>query len=160
MNYWFWLLIILIPAIVFSVKPQANLWLRTGRLVLAVGLGYMLLNLSLHLKLDNQWDAYNSCRYEYSGHGGPYETSLASEMDKICPRKLHSGAQLTLYFIMGWIPAVSYTGLWELIWRLHHRTTLGSLQNSFNGRWLSNILIAFSLVAAYPAWLFFTGLIY
>lgn len=38
MNYWFWLLIILTPIIVVSVRPEASIWLRIGRLALAAAI--------------------------------------------------------------------------------------------------------------------------
>ncbi|MEQ1887553.1 MAG: hypothetical protein ABL951_00055 [Alphaproteobacteria bacterium] len=154
MNFWFWLFIIIIPAIVFSVKPEANLWLRIGRLVLAGGLAYLFLNLSLHLKLDRMWEAYNSCRFEHSGNDGPYEMSLALKMDKICPPAPNTGAPLAFYLVLGWIPAAGYSGLWELLWRLRHHDFIRTSGKSFRGKWISNALIIFSVIAAYPTWIF------
>ncbi len=154
MNFWFWLLIILTPAIVFSVKPQANMWLRIGRLVLAGGLAYLFLNLALHQSLDRMGEAYNSCRFEHTGNDGPYEMSLALDLDKICPAAPNTGAPMAFYLVLGWIPAAGYTGLWELLWRLRHRDLIRAMGKSFIGKWLSNALIAFAIIAAYPTWVF------
>lgn len=150
MNYWFWLLIILIPAIVFSVKPQSNMWLRIGRLALAVGLAYVFINLALHLSINRGWEAYDSCRFEHSGSEGPYETSLAEKLDKICPEAPNSGLPEVFYLVLGWIPAAAYAGFFELIWRIRHRKTIRALDKAFKGRWVSNGLIIFSL----PIWLY------
>ncbi len=38
MNYWFWLFVVVPPALVFTARPEENDWLRTGRLVGAVAL--------------------------------------------------------------------------------------------------------------------------
>ncbi|MEQ1890363.1 MAG: hypothetical protein ABL951_14475 [Alphaproteobacteria bacterium] len=157
MNYWFWLLITLTPIIIFSVKPGANMWLRTGRLVLAVGFAYIFINLSLHLKLDREWEAYDSCRSE---HGGsyPYEKSLALKLDKICPSAPHTGPMLVTYFVLGWVPAAGYTGFWELIWRLRYHSGVRKTGKAFKGKWLSNVLILFAFTTAYYSSLFFSGL--
>jgi len=55
MNYWFWLLIILIPLIVFSVKPGASVWLRFGRLLLAIMVSYVIANVQLHWTRAQGW---------------------------------------------------------------------------------------------------------
>lgn len=158
MNYWFWLLIILVPVIVFGVKPEANIWLRIGRLVLAGGIAYLFLNFALHLNLDRRWEAYDSCRYKLSGNHGPYEMSLALKMDEICPVKPHTGPVLVTYYVLGWVPAAGYTGFWELIWRLRHRSVIRKIGNAFKGKWLSNALVLFAFITAYYSRLFILGL--
>lgn len=150
MNYWFWLLIILTPIIVFSVKPQASQRLRIGRLALAVGLAYIFINLALHLSIERAWVAYDSCRYEHSGHDGPYEISLARKLDKICPEAPNSGLPEIFYLVLGWIPAAAYVGFFELIWRRRHRDTIQLIGSTFKGKWASNLLIIFSA----PVWLY------
>jgi hypothetical protein len=37
-NYWFWLLVVVPPALVFTARPEEDDWLKTGRLVGAVAL--------------------------------------------------------------------------------------------------------------------------
>lgn len=152
MNYWFWLLIILTPIIVFSVKPQAGIWLRAGRLALAVavGLAYILINLAENLSNALDWEAYNSCRFKHSGHIGPYERSLAEKLDTICPGVLLSKALEVSYLWFGWILAITYVGIFELVWRIRHRRTLRAMGKAFKGRWLSNVLIILSM----PVWLY------
>ncbi len=150
MNYWFWLLIILTPIIVFSVRPEANIWLRAGRLALAVGLSYILMNLALHLSVDRGWEAHNSCTFTHSGHEGPYERSLANRLDAICPEAPDLGIAEGLYLYFGWIPAAAFIGFWELLWRLWHRKIIRATGNAFKGKWASNALIFFST----PVWLY------
>lgn len=149
MNFWFWLLIILVPVIVFSVKPQANPWLRIGRLALAAGLTYIFINLGLHLSIDHAWEAYDSCRFELGGRD-PYERSLAEKLDKICPGAPNSGLPEVFYLVLGWIPAAAYVGFFELIWRIWRRDTIQVMGNTFKGKWASNALIIFSI----PVWLY------
>lgn len=149
MNYWFWLLIILVPAIVFSVKPEANLWLRIGRLVLAISLGYILINLGLHLSIDRAWEAHNSCYFEHGGDG-PYERSLADRLASICPDPPNSGMPEVFYLFLGWTPVAAYVGFYELIWRLHYSQNIRAMNKAFKGKWASNGLIIFSI----PVWLY------
>ena len=62
MNYWFWLLIILPPIIVFSVKPEANAWRLAARLLSAIAIGYALANAALHWSRHQEWEAYEACQ--------------------------------------------------------------------------------------------------
>lgn len=144
MNYWFWLLIILIPAIVFSVKPQANLWLRTGRLVLAAAIGYGLLLATIGWEYSKEWDA----KYAYhENHPECIDHACADE-----PPIAITGVLIAFIIMLGWIPAAGYTGLWELAWRLCYRKYI-SQQPVYPGRLFSAILIIFTVMALYPTWL-------
>lgn len=150
MNYWFWLFILAAPLIVFSLTPEANPWWRIYRLALAIGLGYVFINLALHLSVDRGWEAYESCRFIHSGHDGPYELSLANKLDSICPAAPNSGMPEFFYFVLGWIPAAAYAGIFELVWRRRHRATIRAMGKMFKGKWASNALIIFST----PVWLY------
>lgn len=150
MNYWFWLFIVAAPLIVFSLTPDANPWWRVYRLLLAVGVVYVFINLALHLSVDRGWQAYESCRITHSGHDGPYETRLGDRLDRICPAAPHSGPPEVFYLLFGWAPAAAYVGFFELLWRWQHRTTIRTLGNAFKGKWVSTALIVFST----PVWLY------
>lgn len=144
MNYWFWLLIILIPAIVFSVKPEANIWWRVGRLLFAIVFSYAIANGQLHWRRAQHWEAYEACQSQFSDGGIKHH--------KECPEiNIGDGASLVFFLYLGWLPITGYTGFWELIWRLHHRKSIRQ-QAAFPGRRFSNALIIFSIIAAYPTW--------
>lgn len=144
MNYWFWLLIILIPAIVFSVKPEANIWWRVGRLLFAIAFSYAIANGQLHWRRAQHWEAYEACQSQFSDGGIKHH--------KECPEiNIGDGASLVFFLYLGWLPITGYTGFWELIWRLHHRKSIRQ-QAAFPGRRFSNALIIFSIIAAYPTW--------
>ncbi len=143
MNFWFWLLIILVPLIVFSVKPQANLWLRCGRLALAILVGYVLANAALHWSRAQEWEAYEACQSQFPDGGIQHHEE--------CPEiNIADGASNIFYLFFGWVPAAAYAGFFELIWRRQHRDTIRALSETFKGKWISNALIIFSI----PVWLY------
>jgi hypothetical protein len=148
MNYWFWLLFLIPPILVFAVQPQAGVWRRIGRLLLASGLGYIFLNLAVHHSIDSRRKAHEFCLFANSGHSGPYESSLYDKLLAICPPAPNSGPPEAFYLLFGWMPAASYTGLWELVWRIRYRTDIRNLGKAFKARWLSTIWIIFSI----PGW--------
>ena len=150
MNYWLWLLFFLPPILVFSVKPQDSAQRRIGRLALAIGLGHIFINLALHLSIERDWAAAESCRDAYSGHAGEYEKSLALMMDALCPGYPNSGLPEIFYLFLGWIPTAGYTGFWELAWRMRHRAEIHALGKAFKGKWVSSALLIFSV----PVWLY------
>lgn len=103
MNYWFWLFIILIPIIVFSVRPEANLWRRMGRLVLAIGAGYVLANVALHWSRSLKWEAYEACQSQFPDG--------AIQHHEECPEiNIADGASNVFYLLFGWVPAAAYIG--------------------------------------------------
>lgn len=56
LNYWFFAWLALVPVLVFSVSPHAPTWIRGGRVIIAAGLCYTLMNWAVYL----QWDIRNA----------------------------------------------------------------------------------------------------
>ena len=152
MNYWFWLLIILVPIIVFSVKPEANIWIRIGRLVLAAVTCYALLFWTVSWQMSAELDAIHR-----------FIAKFPECSDQQCansPRPRLTGPILGVVFVLGWIPAAGYSGFCELIWRVHYRTALAEMGTTFKGKWFSNALIIIAVISAYPTWIFLSRLAY
>ncbi len=112
-NFWSYLLLAIPPILVFSIRPDANVWLRIGRLLLAIVCTYVLINLTLHTSRALQWKAYEQCRSE-SQH-----RIDSHEMHEECKYNIDiaDGASNIFYLYFGWIPATAYIGLWEYVWR-------------------------------------------
>lgn len=152
MNFWFWLLIILIPIIVFSVKPEANLWLRIGRLALAAGICYGLIFWTVYWQQGTEINAIHA-----------FVDKFPNCADQICadaPRSTMGGPILGVIYVLGWLPSAGYTGLWELIWRVRYRASIREMGGAFKGKWISNALILFATIALYPTWIFLSRLAY
>jgi len=142
-NPWFWLFFVLIPAIVLAVKPEAPVWLRAGRILLAIAAGYALANLALEWKHDQDWKAHVACEARLpAGTGMVYQH---------CGHLINiaDGAAIVFYLLFGWVPAAAYAGLWELAWRWRYRRRIRAL--SRGGNWVGTIAIGvFALCLAYP----------
>lgn len=128
MNYWFWLYIILVPAIVFSATPQTRQWWRIARLPLAIAACYLLINLAVILKWDLIHEALNAIP-------NPTEEDLRWA--------IADGGDYVHARVIGWLSATTYVGWWELVWRLVYRK---KLVNSKSRMQLSSRIIYFSLI--------------
>ncbi len=135
-NFWFWLLLITAPALVFSAKPDHSFCWRVGRLVLAIVLTYGLINLGLHTYRALKWKAYNECQGQFSD-GAIQHHEECGEMS------ITDGASNVFLALFGYIPAAGYVGFWELLWRVRYRKRIRELGNNYKGRWFSNIIIPF-----------------
>ncbi|MSP43379.1 MAG: hypothetical protein EXR08_08455 [Alphaproteobacteria bacterium] len=100
MNYWFWTYIILVPPMVFSSTPQAQKWWREGRLLAAILVCYLLINLAVILKWDLIQQAVNA---------------MPNPTDEDLHWATADGANLVFTRVLGWIPAATYVGWWELV---------------------------------------------
>lgn len=111
-NFWFWFFIVTAPILIFSFKPTKNSWILFARIVAAVFITYVLINLSLGTSNAIAWKEYEQCKSQFSDG--------AINDHGIC--KLHgsSGASSIFYLYFGWIACIAYTGIWELIWRKHY----------------------------------------
>ena len=114
MNPWPWFFLILLPMFVVSVKPGAPGWLYIGRLLAAILVGYVLLNLMIHTHHRLKFQAYELCAGDYrEGDPAGYEICHGDSV-------IADGASNIFYLYFGWIPAYGYVGLWEWIWRKKH----------------------------------------
>lgn len=148
-NYWLWNFVVLLPVLVLCVKPEASSWLKVGRLLTAVALGYLLLNAGVHWGSKLSWQAYEAChRLIPNGdqNGVGYEK---------CKHLLigTGGANFAFALLLGWIPAGAYAGGWEFLWRIYYRRRIRETADTF-GKWVSNILLILSL----PVWVYLTVL--
>ena len=142
-NIWPWILLVGVPMLIFSAKPQHRVVWRLGRIVLAVAAGYVLINLALHTHHALQWKAFEACREQYPVFGENYHPNCEGIVT------IADGAGGIFYLILGWIPAAAYAGFWELCWRRKYRRTVSELGAGYKGKGLSNALIVISV----PVWL-------
>lgn len=163
MNIWFWLLIVIVPLIVFSVSPEASVRLRMGRLFAAVAVCYGLMFLTLQWQytleqnaIDAFYKKFPSCEYKPCSTFPDCETSLCPTE----PKTSFDGPLFAFVIVFGWIAAISYTGVWELVWRIYYRTRVRNMGQAFRYKWISTVLIIFSLLIAYPVWPLFYRLAY
>ncbi len=113
MNYWFWLYIILVPIIVFAVKPEAPRWQRVGRLLLIVPICYYLLMVAAGHDHQRLWAIYEACQNQFPDGGVQHHPE--------CKILGYSTANFTAINLFGWIPGMVYIGFWELIWHIVYR---------------------------------------
>jgi hypothetical protein len=137
-NYWFWLLIVLPPALIFSVRPEAKSWLRAGRLVAAIGLGYVILVAAIGWYQTLGWHAYNSCQSHF--RDGFVQEHI--ECKGLVPR-----GRLGFFLLLGWIPVIGFVGGLESLWRIWHRRRIRETDESV-GEWISTVLLVLSI----PTW--------
>jgi len=143
-NFWAFFLIVTAPVLVFSVAPEKPFWMRFGRLVIAAGLTYVLINLAIGTEHSLAWKNYNDC---YAKSEFPY---LSHERNSECKPYLENvnGSTAVFALLLGWIPALGIVGLWELLWRIVHRKVFKGLSKNYKGRWFSNLTIGF-IVASF-----------
>lgn len=149
-NFWFWLLIIAAPILVFSAKPDSNPNWRVNRLLIAIGLTYIFINLSLHTSRQIKWAAYEQCQSQFSD-GSIQHHKECGEID------IADGASNIFYLVLGWLPAATYVAIYEFVWRLRYRRTIREQGNTYQAKWASNIVIILGapliLYAIFGAWL-------
>jgi hypothetical protein len=145
LNIWPYLLLILPPVVVFAEKPETAAWLRVGRLVAMVLVGYVLINLSLHTHHAQQREAYEQCKAEGGWHAESWEGS------ENCKHHINiaNGASDVFYMFLGWWPVAAYVALLEYFWRRKHRRKIHALGKHYKGSWFSYALY----VIAVPVWL-------
>lgn len=137
-NYWGWLFLLFIPVLVFSATPDSSLRFRLFRLFFAIVLGYGALNMMLHLSQAVEREAYDACQSQF-------EDGYRVMHEECGNPFIGNGAQRITYLSFGWVLAAIYIGIWEWYWRVKHRLRIKEMGKAFKGRWLSNILISFTL---------------
>jgi hypothetical protein len=140
-NFWFYLLLATAPILVFSAKPESKTWFRIGRLLVAIAVTYVLINLSLHTNYKIGWDTYESCQSQFKDGAIQHHEECGNP-----PR----GIPLAFFAVLGLIPSNAYVGFFELIWRRKHRKQIKNYGKNFKGKWFSNIIIILSI----PIWLY------
>ena len=98
MNYWFWLYLFITPLIVLSASFTSKPWKRIIKLLAAILVCYVLMNLAVHLNWNSLQQAVNA---------NPNRT------DEDLHRVTADGANILYMLILGWIPALTYVGWWE-----------------------------------------------
>lgn len=126
-NVWFFAWIILTPALVFSIHPNAPAWLRGGRVIFATLACYGLINLAVHL----QWNIRNG------PFGWDSYTPKVYRMDCV---NIADGFSLTFALIMAWIPACVYACLCASFWFLYHRFFSGRITAGYKSDIITRIL--------------------
>lgn len=116
-----------------------------GRIFLAVAVGYVLINLTLHTPRALQWKAKEACE-QHSVH-----RQDSMEMFEECGHLVNTtdGLSDVFYLVLGWIPAGGYVGFWELWWRRKYAFIIRPLGKRYRGKWFSTLVV----VAAIPVWL-------
>ena len=144
-NFWALFLMATAPIMVFCIVPEKPQWMRFWRLVFAAGFTYVLMNLAIGTVRSQAWDNYNDCyaksEFRYS----------SPERNSECRPHLETkfnDSTVVFAFGYGWILALGYVGVWELLWRIVHRKTLKKLGKRYKGRWFSNLTIGF-IVASF-----------
>jgi len=140
MNYWFWLLLILPLLFVFSAKPESHSWWRMSRLLLAVIVpcGIIILVATFQYKAginanEAFFEQFPHCRDTYCTN------------QPIGTRTGRFFGVLTL----SWLPALSMTGLYEIIWRIFYFRRMRILKYTFTDNFLSTTIIFLGLLVGY-----------
>lgn len=142
-NFWPYLLLILLPVLVFSVSPEKKASIRIGRLVLAIGLSYIFWNLGMATHHHIEDIEYEACRSKFP--------DSEWQMPEECGNPfMGNGAQTVFALLLGWVPAAGYVGFWEFLWRRKHRCEIGRIGKQFKGKWFSTTLI----VCSVPIWIY------
>lgn len=130
-NYWLWLFLLAGPAIVFSVKPEAPLWQRSLRLVIAGIVCYVLMVQTWLWHLDRVSEAYEECL----GWFGSKENHVEACGD--------NGRARYMAFPMAMFFTPMYLGYCEIAWIIRYRkriTKLGAIS-------LLTLLVCFLITA-------------
>ncbi|MBY0354522.1 MAG: hypothetical protein K2Q12_02185 [Rickettsiales bacterium] len=153
MNPWLWFFLILLPLFVVSVKPGAAGWLYIGRLLAAILLGYVLLNLWLRTQHQLLVQEYESCMSPYRD-GDPIGFKKCFSDGLIA-----DGASNLFYLYLGWVPSYAYVGLWEWVWRRKNKDIISRLE-AFEGNWFSILIIILSWPVFLYVLLLFIGFVH
>ena len=111
LNYWHWLWIVIVPLLIFSIKPNASKLQKFAVVLVSTGLCYLFMNLSIHLF----WDIRNGPFIVSSDSNFPSQKTWDMECADI-----GDGASLVFTLIFGWIPASLYAGFCYATWKISH----------------------------------------
>ncbi len=151
-NFWLWLMFVVAPGLVFFVSVKRSRISHVARVICAIGLTYVLMNLVRHAKDAFERRDYLACQ-ENSIH-----PDMSLEMYEECSHHVNiaDGASLVFLLLFGWILAAFYVSIWEIIWRIRHRKEIKVMGKEYKGRWFSNMTM---LLIFLPFIAFFTLLL-
>lgn len=142
-NVWGCLLPAVAPVLVLATKPENNWKWRVGRLVLAIGITYVLWNLTINTHHHLERIEYDACQAQFSD--GDWQ------MHEECGNPfIGNGAQTAFALLLGWIPASAYVGFWELLWRRKYRHKIKEIGAAYKKSWVSTALI----ISSVPMWIY------
>ncbi len=152
-NFWLWLLFFIAPGLLFFVGVERSITSHVARVLCAIGLTYVLLNLAYHAQDAFDWRNFQACQ-ENSVH--PY---MSREMHEECRHHVNiaDGASNVFLLGLGWIPAAFYIGIWEILWRIRHKIEIKAMGKKYKGRWCSNmtmLLIFLPFITYFTLWMF------
>lgn len=136
-NIWPWLFFTILPALIFSAKPHHSVKRRSTRIIIAIILGYIALNLSLHTSRTITWNTYERCQSQFSD-GAIQHHKECGEMN------IADGASYAFAMFLGWIPSIMFVGWLELIWRKLYKNDMQTLRKGMNDDVLANIVVSLS----------------
>lgn len=154
-NFWGWLLLITAPVLVFIVGPEKNFWWRLGKLVVAIGLTYIMINLTLHTKRALDYKDYEECERN------SIHRQMSIEMFEECKHHINvnDSASIVFLLIFGVIPATGYVGFCELIWFLKHKSKIKQMGKDYKGNWMSYTTFIFIIpLAIYTLFILVIGI--
>ncbi|MGC6472505.1 MAG: hypothetical protein ACON4W_06485, partial [Parvibaculales bacterium] len=134
-NIWFWLMVLTPPGLLFSVGPERTLTSHVLRVLAAVALGYVFINLSLGASQHIEFQNYHECQRNsgYPGFDNP-------KAHRACEHHLSpSGPNNVMALGFGWAYAGVYVGIWEMVWRIRHYRKIREMGRAFQGRWFSTL---------------------
>jgi hypothetical protein len=151
LNIWPWLLLVSAPLLIFSAKPHHSAQWRLWRIIVAVIIGYVLINLTLHTHRELGWKAKEACE------SSSVHRQDSMEMFEECGHHVNiaDGASYVFYLVLGWVPAAAYAGFWEFWWRRKYAFIIRPLGKRYKGKWFSTALILCSV----PVWIFIVFLL-
>lgn len=109
---------------------------KIARLLFAIIVTYILINLTLYIHRKASWEAYQTCQSQFSD-------GMIQQHVECGKRNIADGASAVFYVLFGWIPATGYVGLWELVKRIKYRHKMKLTKDSKWKIWFSNIVILF-----------------
>lgn len=131
LNYWFFAWLAFVPVLIFSAPPESSAWLRGGRVLIAAGICYVLMNLAVHL----QWDIRNAPFKE-----DPFNPDPLNGWRMDCANYAGDGFSYVTAVVFAWIPACIYTGLCLLVWRFHHKKFSKDIMENYSSDLITRIL--------------------
>ncbi len=115
--------LLIVPIIIFAVRPQAPCWQRDARLVICVLLAWAILFGTTYLEDYLQWQKAYRFRAEF-----PQCEFKPCENE---PHLSDYGPRFAFIIVFGWMPAIVWTGCWELLWQFYHRRVTKQIDSAY-----------------------------